>query len=88
MQRFHAANAGTDNRTDTVPVFFIQIDAGIIDSQFGCCNGKLGRNVHVPCFFAINVVVCRVKIFDFTGNAGRVFRRIKMCNRANTVLAG
>ena len=87
MERFHAANACTDDGTDAVAIFFIQIDFGIVESQFGSSYGELRRRIHVAGFFTVDAVVSGVKIFDFAGNAGSIFGCVKVGNGADAVFA-
>jgi len=87
VERFHTANAGTDDRADAVAVFFIQIDFGIVESQFSSGYGELSRRIHVAGFFTVDAVVSGVKIFDFAGNAGSIFGCVKVGNGADAVFA-
>ena len=87
MERFHAANACTDDGTDAVAIFFIQIDLGIVESQFSSRYGELSRRIHVAGFFTVDAVVSGVKIFDFAGNAGSIFGCVKVGNGADAVFA-
>lgn len=87
VERFHTANARTDDGADAVAVFFIQIDFGIVKSQFGSSYGELRGRVHMADFFTVDAVVSGVKIFDFAGNAGSIFGCVKVGNGANAVFA-
>lgn len=87
VERFHTANARTDDGADAVAVFFIQIDFGIVKSQFGSSYGELRGRVHMAGFFTVDAVVSGVKIFDFAGNAGSIFGCVKVGNGADAVFA-
>src|SRR5690606_37495333 len=62
FKSFYAADAGTDDHTDAVPVNGIKIQTRVLDGHSRRSDGELGKAVHTLCIPTIHVVV-RIKVF-------------------------
>ena len=82
-----AADTGTDRAADAGEVFFFKIKTGITDG-LNACGHPVVHIAVITTGFLGGKIVFYIEVFDFAGDLATHTTRIKMCNRADTVLAG
>ena len=87
MHSFNAANTAAYKSTNSLQIFLLQIQLGILNSQLGCCHSKLSITVNALGFLLVHIIGW-VKILNLAGNLCLVLCCIKAGNFINTILAG
>ena len=83
---FDTTDTSTDERTNAVKIFLLQIQACIFDSEVSGSYSELRVAVHTLGFFLVDVQR-RVKVLNFASNLSCEVRRVKTGDFINTVAA-
>ncbi|OAV63814.1 hypothetical protein Barb4_04702 [Bacteroidales bacterium Barb4] len=83
LKGFDTPNAGTEDNTDAIQVFFFHVKTGVGYGLFGCCQRKEAVAVAFPGFFPVHLLQ-RVEILDLAGKTGFELGRVKLSDRPRT----